>query len=760
MDGIGAQFTDASELDAYFDLGCLVNQSGRDGVTSPPSAINQHAIYDAARRWSWCIRMIPRTQLVGYAVEGGKSVLWFTREAAAGGAAPGRVEVASGDIEPAAIYEVEGTTPGIDFVDYDGITWQPGERFTGGGSDDFTAYGDATVWRLIPGQMYTPAGQDYWDGIADRIAAVAPPQGWSNRWVMGFQFRAYHPSESSLWKPGAYSDYFPFTNRCHFGSPEIGADPSWLWHTSYGLKASGVPLSPESPSGYNYGRLDETYFGRTHVNEIRSGDAGYPDAATRQRYYKSCRLYEPDIEVESAVTVEEDGSSLVKVTMVGRLHNTSGETGGAPSSISRDMSGWVGATIAAEPFRTAENALRLYLLHASTGANFDPTYGDQAAHSPIPTWADNPYASIYPLVLLTRLVPEPHPDANTRQDKHDTPIYHDVLFLTETYLRAMCEGFVDPDSTFYRNECHVEGEGIPATCTFQDFGIYDYTFESLCLAAFGGRWFGCMASEETEYTEESQTRPDKPRGHGPPPNTRVTAELVNQMAEAVDRLNHVRLMLPWQIARNYSLYVGAGTNVPRESGMADCGADDCGASGQIVISGVAQPATTLVSATGDDGVIWAYTRMGFDDGCHASGGWSFSADRRVQTYEFSPVDPDIVYAFPPEWRDMVETGAGVATLCCLTTGISYQREAEVNTSCFEGSACKFEQVNDYATSCVFATRGTLDHGEHAPTGLSFMIRAGWVTECRAGAGRNTWLVPLTNLDMVLVVPVVDYDPPA
>jgi len=77
MDGIGSQHTDAREFsDDFFARGCLVNAAGLEGTWTPVSAINQHAIYDAARRWSQYVRMVPRTQLVGYAVEDGKSILW------------------------------------------------------------------------------------------------------------------------------------------------------------------------------------------------------------------------------------------------------------------------------------------------------------------------------------------------------------------------------------------------------------------------------------------------------------------------------------------------------------------------------------------------------------------------------------------------------------------------------------------------------------------------------------------------------------
>jgi len=142
------------------------------------------------------------------------------------------VQVFDGDIEGGVTYEVEGGSTVIDYVVYpygSGETYVNGERFVGKEGDTaIDIGGDCTVWRLIPGQMYTPAGQDYWTGIADVIAHEAPERGFTNQWLIDCQFHAYHPSESSLWKPGAYSDYFPFINRCHFCSSDLEGDDEFV----------------------------------------------------------------------------------------------------------------------------------------------------------------------------------------------------------------------------------------------------------------------------------------------------------------------------------------------------------------------------------------------------------------------------------------------------------------------------------------------------------------------------------------------------
>ncbi len=297
IDGIGEQHSDAKAFGtAYFDHGCLVNASGLSGTVGPISAINQHALYDAARRWSKYVRMIPRQQLIGYAVENGKSILWFKRYSLAAGGRSSRILVANGSVEYTRRYEVDGANPAVDFINYNGVDYFPGDQFIGvSGEAYWNEFGSPTVYLLNPGRMDTPDGNDAWDGIADAVAHQAPECGWTNEWLLGLEFRPYHTSESSLWKPDAYSDYFIFGNRCHFYSPELANDAALLWHTSYGQRIPGVSsggvLSPEIPSGWNYVRLPSgTWGGGEYANHITVGGTEFPTETEEAYFYKSCRV--------------------------------------------------------------------------------------------------------------------------------------------------------------------------------------------------------------------------------------------------------------------------------------------------------------------------------------------------------------------------------------------------------------------------------------------------------------------------------------
>jgi hypothetical protein len=238
----------------YFRYGCITNVHGAAGLVDHfDGVVNTNAVFDSARRLSQCIRMIPRQQFTAYAVQDGKSILWFKR-----------------------------------YVDLDGATI---DMFKG----------------IAPGA-----------GEADGIRHVAPDEGWTNEWLMGVQLKAYKnltntpmgynadhgvvapttldydPNNSSLWKPDAYSDYFAFSNRCLFYSPEIANDPALLSHTSFGNRVPGRfggVLAPEAPSGWNYAPLSGYWLNNSRVNvnvlDCDPGAEGYADCVARRKRFST-----------------------------------------------------------------------------------------------------------------------------------------------------------------------------------------------------------------------------------------------------------------------------------------------------------------------------------------------------------------------------------------------------------------------------------------------------------------------------------------
>jgi hypothetical protein len=513
-DGIGANETESHEIsNDYFDYGCLLNRNGVGSANPAGNSVNTNAVWDAARRLSKVVRVARRQELVKYAVEDGKSILWFRRFAFGlhgttpadvwDGIGPRQSRISSSEIAWGTQYTVRTGT-----IVYNGQTLGPGSTFTG--ANGVTTYEGG-------GEVYELEG----------IRHTAPPQGYSNEWLLGVEFKAYNPSVSSNWKPDAYSDYWGLMNRCLFYAPDIANDYSTLMHGAFGERSgtSGITLA-EFPSGYNYTVMETTYAGATNANTYACDPLDTTCIETRLGFYKSCRIYEPDVEIES-VRYEASGSDeLVKVTLTGRLHYHED----APASIDEDISLWDTAALAAEDYRTVENGIREYLVNQTYGTQCSTQIGNAALNTSSPfnaggiyTEADNPYGSCYPTFRLCKLVPVPYDDGNDRQNTIDTRFEHDVFTQMEVYLRAMCEGYVDGrTSTEY-------------ACESGTVSVFDYTFENLCFEAFGGKWINFM---------DSTDRDDNPQGYGPLPNTEAKAELFNQFSSAVNLLTTVRVMLP------------------------------------------------------------------------------------------------------------------------------------------------------------------------------------------------------------------------
>src|SRR5574343_358242 len=263
------------------------------------------------------------------------------------------------------------------------------------------------------------------DGITDEIAAEAPAGGWSNEWLLLPFFRAYSPHDGNIFDQPTFADYYDLWQRGQWYAPEIANDDALCWHVSYGAASVAGNFVAEGLSGYNYAKTSYGYAVDGHLNQ--KSCAGDPTCeAQRLAFYKSCQIYKPPYEIESAETVTVDGAQCVKVTLTTRLQNTAGETAGAPAGdISRDVSTWDGPTLASEPFRTDENALRLYLVWLSTGYNPPPTIGDQSLNSQVHTDVNSVFAAIMPTICLVRLMPLLYHDENDTAQSHDSHKYHD-----------------------------------------------------------------------------------------------------------------------------------------------------------------------------------------------------------------------------------------------------------------------------------------------------------------------------------------------
>lgn len=666
-----------------YDLGSEVSaQLDRFGMLAPPfsgeapaypSHYTGHPVYEAARRWSQVVRIIPRRQLVGYAVEDGRSVLWFRRRAVGMGGQVHRVEVlqGTGGIVPGQEYVVEGD-PGDD-VQYPQTTGpiiEPGGHFVGtADDDDFLTNGTPRVYAVTSGILDQAMGADLFAGIAEQIAHDAPPGGHTNEWLLGVQLKPYHTSQSSIWKPEAHSDRFPLNDRCTFYSPEIvnEIDRSKLWHAAYGLGIGGLTnggnLISEWPTGWRYAPLTSAWSGRQFLNSITVDGVWWPDTDARNDFYRSARIYEPDLDVLSCEAVTEGSDELVKVTLTGRLHNTYGQPGGAPASVDRDMAGWDADAVAAEPFETSETALRKYLLHASTGRNFGPVIGDNAANSRVQELPDNPFGSIFPHIYMVRCVPEPYEDGNEEQDpQHDTPCYHDPLAIVDLYVEAMVGGFVDQQQSTEKLLQWVEAnEGVLP----ESWGLHDYTRPALCQQADGTAWTGIVSTEARE---------DNPHGFGPFPKTAITAEVFNRLVHQVNRLNKVRLMIPYTYEVRQDGYIGRRVS---EHGI------EISMTGNVSVwvdnaqwpgAGTPDPGSTVDWAESSSALSLATGALGAID--IGGGTIMVTEDNASVTSEWRVTLADgIENAFPPFVRDLYDGSHVSAIVWYERTRTNYTRTA-------------------------------------------------------------------------------------
>ncbi len=524
MDGSGltCEYPESITGD-YFANGVIRSQRGHVGLPGQFTDISSNAVFDAARRLSRCVRWAHRWNVVGYAVIGGKSVLWFDRLARGlgndtsldifEGLGPARRPIASGKIVWGRKYVVKGSGTVVYALRAYGV----GETFVGvSGETSYSVTGAAEVWEV------------------EGIRATAEPGGFTNEWLMGVELKPYNPSESSIWKVETFTDWLGNFDRCTFCDPAAAIDKRLAQHMAFGNRtvAPLAILTPENPEAYRYLPTTSNYYPRVNRALCDEGDADC--IARRKAFYKSCPVFASWPAVESVVA---DGTDVVKVTLAGRLQY---DADSAPGSVARDVGTWDVSALRAEPYRTSENGIREYLLWLATGKNGTVKIGDQSINSPCGSLDDAPFASMMPTFYFTQLIPRPHLDVNGDGDIADAYCFHDAMGLLELDLRAGCSAFVDGVTTA-RMTCELG--------TITD--LYDFTFEDLMRQATGGKWMAPTATAATDYLGVEDVRPDsagllggRPFGFGPLPSVIMTAQVFNWYGAAVDLLDTFRVVVP------------------------------------------------------------------------------------------------------------------------------------------------------------------------------------------------------------------------
>ncbi len=519
------------------------------------------------------------------------------------------------------------------------------------------------------------------------------------------------------------------------------------------MTVDGFSAISEAPSSFNYAVSPST---GANINTIpcAGGDTSCED--WRRNFYRSCRIYEPWPEIESATAFIENGVELVKLTFKTRIHYSPT----AVSSFSRDETTW---SAIETDMRSWENGLREYWLNQQTGAHCTtggnpPTFitpsgqpGNTGANSDIQSNPDNPHGTCFPDFLFVQLARMPFIDNNDLPDQHDSNTTFDQEVQKEIYLRAICGGFVDETSTVER------------TCT-TGAGLYCFTYENLHFYANGNRWFPLVSSTD---------RTDNPQGYGPMPTTILRAERFNQMSRALNLLTIVPINLPSTIEYQDETFSGSSEITPDWPIPPFCNPSPTpGAS----VRGVARAHAESLASTGVSG--WTdyvsgsiNTNAGAsmdNSSCPTTATFTNTHTANVVTYRLRLNDPDHIYALPPTISDMIDSTAG-GFLATEDENETALQRVEVSASVdalhcgastlFDGGTgvgYNFVDVGDGTSGvCKLIHGGTLDPMlGHSVTGDTY-LQGDTTGVCNSGWQGFRNLTPMgASTDRFLVIPLV------
>lgn len=531
-DPFGPEYTGSAAIVAGLHArGCLV------GFGPAPQAdwITDNPVYEAFRTASRRLRFIGREQLNSYTLDGPMYELRFTR-ALTGiplaeadpweGIAPPADPVPSGALEAGALYVVGGTTGS---VEYAGTAYAIGEEVLASSGPDYASLGDAALY------------------VREGIVPEAPEAGWSNEWVMILQTHVYNETDSSIWKPPVYADWFTFGTPAHFSSPSSGplrdfinasnsfaVDPDTGDAELYPPSVQFEFINPEAPSAYTYS-----------LNA---------NAAASDAFKTSRQIHELPYEIESCQIEWSGGAQIVVVRLNRRLRAHPN----APASVPADPDTWTADVLARldgthatapEDWRTDDNAVREYIRKISgDGHECDLKTGDTG-------WGGTPsqacFGSCFPGFIFGKLIPLCREDGNDVIEATDTRPLADVIDHVEDVIGTICEAFVAGATSIDRT-CAGGAEAV---------GLYEYTREALWFEAFGDRSVSPFPLA---------TRPDRPMGFGPLVNQWIYADTVNRLARAVNLLTRIRIDLPIQWELRQTIGTGQAAVTPATGGFGSC----------------------------------------------------------------------------------------------------------------------------------------------------------------------------------------------
>jgi len=521
-------------------------------------------------------------------------------------------------------------------------------------------------------KRYDPlrSAQDNFEAIYP-IVHAAEANGETNEWVMEVDLAPYDDS-AIFWTPDVYADQHGFHNRALFAADELRdkLNTDHLHqHVCWMPTTTAVNKRYEAPSLFNYAMLHPNAHPTGGTANSPLNPYAKPDSETnKERFFASCRIYEPPVEVETVedippVAMEwltengdawfteaseswltEPNEHQVRIDFKTRLH-TSDQ---APAEYAPEYWNWDPATLQAETdnaYRSNENGLRMYLLKWYWDWNPHWAIGDQGLNGV--AWGTQPIvtqlkASIFPHFRFVHLLPECYIDTNNVQNPWDTKFLHDYYTQAECYLRHMCEGYLD--TTF--------GLRSDEACNRY---MREWRYDDLIWYVSGERYeqIPPMPVVETEYLNNGDLRTDAPHGFGPLPTVKAAAEHFNLLSNAMNLLTAVRL--PWQVSleQRYDQYSDV-----QQAGYSDKEPTNATCPDSVVLNGVAghNPTTPSIVPPPDwePGTGYnAYYSWDIDPSCSGS---EYNIRAQRATYEFRIKEDDIVYwekALPPDVQALI-----------------------------------------------------------------------------------------------------------
>jgi hypothetical protein len=616
LDGIGFNDSAKTVERNYFRAGCLM---GTGEYLPPQVALETNPFYETARRMiKERMRLVKRNHpdtaqaIKGYAVEDGKTVLYFKRFFTISGEtfdmfdgiAPPTESVTT--IQDGYVYQVSGSA-----ITYNGVTYNHGATFVG----------------VVNVETFTGTGAvRQYEGIVDR----APKRGLTNEWIM-------HMTECGYKLSGDFQlltwDQIGFgQNRCHFLSTGI-AFTDLCHHAAYDTcPTSGAPLVT-SPSAFNYYEF---------LNDI----VGYSEA-TRGKFFESCMLYPADYKVESATYNETTGEVRLKFT--GRFRATPKAL--LTGSFGRDQGA---QALSDEEFRTDENAIRQYLhSQAEGGSQCTLLIGDVAELAGTDT-----YGSCVPRFMFTKLHPYVRvdlPSDNNTQEWTDTRCLSEELQWMTFVLSAICEGFID----------EIGAQTVTSTTCPDRPPLFRY--ENLMKQAIGMQSMGFFPESDVS---NNIVRDDRPTGFGPFPNTRMYVDQFNRLSAAINKLDMVPIELPWAYQHRTRRFFriepyGFSNRAGTDSGVGT----PCTSS---YATGVSHPCSQSNSQFTPEG--WTYGEAyGAYDAPPASG-TEYSSDSELSWSNGFSIDAGATCGIGIVECPTVGAGQTVLRLACDDAAFSYTRD--------------------------------------------------------------------------------------